>query len=346
MKEGVVLKVYDKSEKIKYLPIRKKDLADLTDLMVDNDSSDKYFSISTTIDSLSIQERSIEAFLVHKEVPDRLFEYKILSIKSDLNHETEKSIIIYMHNQYSSDLAVSGSDETWVQGKFQQINDFINRKLVQYEQEQKSIEKDKIVVVEDKSRKIQEQYAKKEKGKFFPVSKKDLRDITDLIMKNDFSDEDLSISTQIDTLSIKGRSIEAFLAHGEVPDPLREFSITFIKSNLSNEIEKVVIFYIFDNLSTHLDVSGLDKTWVLGKFQQIKEFINRKLEQYEEEQKRMENEKAMAISHKDKEIVISKTILQRLEHTSPLEKIVAIFVILGAIAAIIAIIPTIQTWFH
>lgn len=164
-----------------------------------------------------------------------------------------------------------------------------------------------------------------------------------MIMKNDFSDEDLSLSIQIDALSIKGKSIEAFLAHKEVPDPLRKFDIIYTKSDLSHKIEKRVALYISDNLAAILIVSGLDKTWVLGKFQQIKEFLNRKLEHYEEEQKRMENDKVMAIRYKDKEIVIPETILQRLERTSTLEKIVAIFVILGAIAAII---PIIQTWFH
>lgn len=156
-------------EKIKYLPIRKEDLAYLADLVVDCNYSDKYFSISTTIDALSIREHSIEAFLVHKQVPDRLVEYKIESIKSNLNQEIENFVHIHMHNQYYADLHISGSDETWVQGKFHQINEFINRKLEKYEQEQKSIEKDKAVTVEDKSRKIQEEYTKNETIKYFQL---------------------------------------------------------------------------------------------------------------------------------------------------------------------------------
>ena len=295
-----------------------------------NDFSDKNLTISTKIDTLSIEERSIEAFLAHREVPDPLTAIDISAAKYTLNYDELEKRIHLWSSENSSRLSVSGSDQQWVLSKFQQINDFINRKLEQYEQEQKCIGKDKAVVIEDKNSEIQEEYKRYELIKSFPISKRDLADIIDLIAKNDFSGEGLSISTKIDTLSIKGKSTEAFLAHKEVPDPLREFDITFMKYDLNYKIEKWVALYAHDNLSADLNVSGSDETWVLGKIQQIKEFINKKYEQYEEEQKRMKKDKALAIEYRDKEIIIPENLLKRLE-LSRLEKLVAIAVILATI---------------
>jgi hypothetical protein len=210
---GYFLKRYGKNEKVKYLPIRKKDLNDIIELIVENDFLDKNLSISTDIDTLSIEEKSIEAFLAHKEVPDPLNKYQITSMKYTLNHdELEKYIDLRIYSEYSSNLSVSGLDQQWVLGKFQQINDFINRKLEQYEQEQKNIEKDEPMVAVDKKSKIQKKYEKKEEIKYLQIRKKDLADLMELIVDNNFSDKNLSISTEIDTVSIEGSSVGAFLA--------------------------------------------------------------------------------------------------------------------------------------
>jgi hypothetical protein len=56
-------------------------------------------------------------------------------------------------------------------------------------------------------------------------------------------------------------------------------------------------------------------------FQQINKFINRKLEQYEEEQKRIEEDKA----------VVTPDILQKLKNRDPLTILEAIAAILTAI---------------
>jgi hypothetical protein len=71
----------------------------------------------------------------------------------------------------------------------------------------------------------------------------------------------------------------------------------------------------------------MNQAWVLGKFQQINDFIDGKLKQYENEKK------AVAVEYKDKEIVIPETLLQKLERRSLLDKVVALAVIAGAIIA-------------
>jgi hypothetical protein len=76
-----------------------------------------------------------------------------------------------------------------------------------------------------------------------------------------------------------------------------------------------------------LSVSGFDEVWVLGKFQQINEFINRKSEQYEEEQKII-----------DKGTMIPETILQKLGRRSLLEKAAAIAVIIGLALQLISML--------
>jgi hypothetical protein len=81
--EGVVLKEYKKCGGIKYLPIRKKDLADLTELILENSTPNDTFIISTELGTLNIEENSIEAFLAHKEVPDPLSRYDIMHIVFD-----------------------------------------------------------------------------------------------------------------------------------------------------------------------------------------------------------------------------------------------------------------------
>ncbi|MGD0951274.1 MAG: hypothetical protein ABR985_02590 [Methanotrichaceae archaeon] len=295
---------------------------------MDKDFSDKNLSISTDIDLLSIEEKSIEAFLAHKEVPDPLKRYVISSSKYTLNHdEIEEYISLDIYSEYSSRLSVSGLDQQWVLSKFQQINDFINGKVGQFEQEQKSIEKDKVVVVEDKNSKILKKYEKRGELKYLPIRKKDLSDLVELIVDKDFSDKNLSISTEIDTISIKGSSLEAFLAHKDVPDPLNRYEITSIKYDAHKNIEKTIYLSIYSKNSSNLSVSGFDEVWVLGKFQQINEFINRKSEQYEEEQKRME-----------KEIINPETILQKLGRRSLLEKAAGIAVIIGAALQLISML--------
>ena len=128
---------FNKSGDIKYFPISKTDLKDLEEIIVDNNSSDKYFAIYTIINILKISENSIGALLGHKEIPDRLSQYDIKSIKLDSNHVAEKYINMHIMNEHVSSLHISGFDEAWVRGKFQQIEEFINDKFDKFNEEQK-----------------------------------------------------------------------------------------------------------------------------------------------------------------------------------------------------------------
>lgn len=188
---------------------------------------------------------------------------------------------------------------------------------------------------------ILKEYKKMGQIKYFPIKKIDLMDLSELIARNDFSDENFSISAKIDTLSITEISIEAFLAHKEVPDPLFNYEISCTKFNSNYELEKRASLYVENKYSSILSVSGLDETWVLGKFLQINEFINRKFELYEEEQKRIEKDNAVAVEYKDREIIVTETILQKFGRSSQLEKIVAIATV---VAVVIAALQLISMW--
>ena len=102
------MKKHEKIETIKYFPIRKKDLADFVEIIVENKSTEFNFSIITKIDTLSIEESSIEAFLDHKEVPDPLIRYWIFSAKYDLNHEIEKLVRLSILSKNMAELEISG----------------------------------------------------------------------------------------------------------------------------------------------------------------------------------------------------------------------------------------------
>ncbi len=121
---------------IKSAPISKIDLMDLGKLIVDNNPVDKDFTISTTIGIHSIKEKSIEFLVAHKEIPDRLNNFHIICNKYTSNYKNEKYQYI-VFGEPSFYLWVSGCDEVWVRGKFQQIEEFISSKLEQFNEEQK-----------------------------------------------------------------------------------------------------------------------------------------------------------------------------------------------------------------
>ena len=171
------------------------------------------------------------------------------------------------------------------------------------------------------------EYKKCGEVKYFPIRKKDFADLTELILENSTPNYASYISTESDTLKIEENSIEAFLAHKEVPDPLSRYAIQHIGYDSNHGKEKDIYLQMRSKNSTFLSVSGMNQAWVLGKFQQINDFIDGKLKQYEDEKK------SSAVEYKDKEIVIPETLLQKLERRSLLDRVVALAVIAGAIIA-------------
>jgi hypothetical protein len=73
----------------------------------------------------------------------------------------------------------------------------------------------------------------------------------------------------LDTLSIKEPSIEAFLAHKEVPEPLNRYEMMFIRLDSNKKIESSIYLNIIGKNWSSLSVSGLNQAWVLGKFSKL-----------------------------------------------------------------------------
>ena len=92
------MKIYTKADNVKYFSIRKKDLLDLTELITQGFPPEAHIYISTHVDTVSIEENSIEAFISHKEIPDLLKKYKIYVVKFESSH-TEKMVILDVYSK-------------------------------------------------------------------------------------------------------------------------------------------------------------------------------------------------------------------------------------------------------
>jgi small nuclear ribonucleoprotein (snRNP)-like protein len=145
----MLLKEFIKSDYIKNTPISKKDLQNLWKMIVGNNQTDLNSTILATVNMLKIEENSIEAFLAHEEIPDRLIEYTIRSYNLDPNHKS--AISLNASDGPFSFLYITGCDEAWVIGKFQQIETFMNIKLSQSDEKQKSDRNIKAVINKEKS---------------------------------------------------------------------------------------------------------------------------------------------------------------------------------------------------
>jgi hypothetical protein len=83
------------------------------------------------------------------------------------------------------------------------------------------------------------------------------------------------ISTDLPTIKIEENSVEDFLKHGDLPNKLNELSILIFRLNESGETERSV-YLSFTSTYIVVSVEGLDETWVLGKFEQITQFLKEK----------------------------------------------------------------------
>jgi len=147
------LKEFIKSEFIKNVPISKIDLKNLWEMIVGNNQSDLDSTIYITVDMLKIEEKSIEALLAHKEIPDRLSGYEIRSYNRDSKYKS--AIDLTTNTGASSHLYITGYDEAWVRGKFQQIEEFINSKFDKFNKEQKLAEKIDVSAKKEKDNKTE-----------------------------------------------------------------------------------------------------------------------------------------------------------------------------------------------
>lgn len=120
------MKEHRKSTNFGRIYLTKKDLEDLVNLI--NEGAEKlegstFFTIETKIADVSISEDNLETFFLHKELISDIEEIHIY-----LNHKSEttgpRNIFLNFGN-YSNNISVSGTDQTWVLGKHKQLLDYI-----------------------------------------------------------------------------------------------------------------------------------------------------------------------------------------------------------------------------
>ena len=109
------MKIYTKADNVKYFSIRKKDLLDLTELITQGFPPEAHIYISTHVDTVSIEENSIEAFISHKEIPDLLKKYKIYVVKFESSH-TEKMVILDIYSKSETAAAHPAASRRGIQG--------------------------------------------------------------------------------------------------------------------------------------------------------------------------------------------------------------------------------------
>jgi len=138
------MKEYKETDNVKYFPIKIDDLKDIIDLIVQGFSPASNIDISTDFNNISISESSYESFIAHRGIPDLLNNYKIYAFELGSNGKQKKALLLNVFSEYQSSLIVTGSDQTWVKGKFHLVKDLLKHKFDKYQKEQKGIQKDKV----------------------------------------------------------------------------------------------------------------------------------------------------------------------------------------------------------
>lgn len=120
---------FRKEEKIHPCYLKKDDLNSLVEIIKEDfPTSDRLedFKISTWSDSLHVSENTLDSFLAQKKLPEILTKLTIRIIGWSENRNINKSVEITFYDNYIS-LSVSGSSETWVNGKHLQITKFLKK---------------------------------------------------------------------------------------------------------------------------------------------------------------------------------------------------------------------------
>lgn len=104
------------------------------------------------------------------------------------------------------------------------------------------------------------------------LTKNDLLELI-IIIKDTFpnSVESLEISTNLPDVVIKSNNFDDFLNHKELPDKFKRLSFEIFEMGR----DRYVILTFYDNF-IDLKVSGNEKTWVSGKYNEITEFLKEK----------------------------------------------------------------------
>lgn len=85
----------------------------------------------------------------------------------------------------------------------------------------------------------------------------------------------VTVSTNLPNVRIESGSLQDFLQHQELPDTLTALSLWVSETDKHfNTVKRTLLEFADDRI--RLFVSGVDETWVYGKFVQIGEFLNKK----------------------------------------------------------------------
>lgn len=106
------------------------------------------------------------------------------------------------------------------------------------------------------------------------LTKTDLLELIEIIKEtppNSVIIESLKISTNLPDIRIDSNNIDDFLKHKELPDKFNRLSIKIF----GMKPDRNVFLTFYDNF-IDLDVSGDERTWVLGKYNEITEFLKKK----------------------------------------------------------------------
>jgi len=124
------MKEYTKSESIHPCRLERNDLLELIKIVKETFSvSDRKedFKIYANLPNITIESNSIEDFLKHEELPDKLYSLSFNIIGWSKNREIDKSVRMTFCN-YFINLDINGREQTWVLGKYSQITDFLRKK--------------------------------------------------------------------------------------------------------------------------------------------------------------------------------------------------------------------------
>lgn len=119
----------------------------------------------------------------------------------------------------------------------------------------------------------------KKEGQITPckLNKDDLYELVQIIKKNlkKSNEVKLYISYNPTELDIQENSIDELLKHNELPNTINQLSLRIQVFDENLEIIKTVDLRFYNSF-INLRVEGLEETWVLGKYKQIHNYLNKK----------------------------------------------------------------------
>lgn len=124
------MKNYQKSKTIHPCHLTKKDVFELVEkIKSDFPTSDRKedFQVSITSKDFNISENDIQKVFGHNDLPKVLTRISFRMLGWSENRDIDKSIYLSFYNSFI-ELNVSGFSESWVNGKYLQISNFLKTK--------------------------------------------------------------------------------------------------------------------------------------------------------------------------------------------------------------------------